>query len=151
MRSFDDVAAFSAAVEEYLGESSWKVVDQARIDLFADATGDHQWIHVDPARAADGPFGATIAHGFLTLSLIPAMLAEIIEVKRLSAFVNYGADRIRFIHPVLVNSRLQAQATLTSVETTTIGVRATINVEVRRDGSDRPTCIADLISVLVGE
>lgn len=151
MRVFEDVADFCSAVGEHLGDSSWIVIDQERIDLFAEATGDHQWIHVDAARAAEGPFGTTIAHGFLTLSLIPVLLDEILEVRRLSAFINYGTDKVRFLRPVPVNSRVQASATLSSVEHVALGVRATMSLEVRLEGGGRPACVAELITVLVGQ
>jgi len=151
MRTFADIDEFRAAVGTHLGDSNWFGIDQARIDLFADATGDHQWIHVDPERAAQGPFGTTIAHGFLTLSLVPVMLAEIMEIQHLAAFVNYGTDKIRFLRPVPVDSRVMASATLTAVEDAAIGVRATITVEVRLEDGGKPACVAELITVLVPE
>jgi acyl dehydratase len=149
MRSFASIDEFCAAVGTHLGDSPWMTVDQDRIDTFADATGDHQWIHVDPVRAADGPFGGTIAHGFLTLSMVPVMLNETFTVGGVPAFVNYGSDRIRFIRPVPAVSRIQASATLTSVEETPLGVRAVVSVEVRLDDGGKPACIADLITVLI--
>ena len=150
MRTFEDVAEFCAAVGTHLGVSPWMTIDQARIDMFAEATGDRQWIHVDPVRAAEGPFGTTIAHGFLTLSLVPVMLADVFEVRHLTAVVNYGTDRIRFLRPVPVNSRVQVGATLASVEQAASGVRAIMNVEVRLDDGGKPACIAEMITVLVG-
>ena len=149
MRTFEDVDDFCSAVGERLGESSWIAIDQARIDLFAEATGDHQWIHVDAGRAANGPFGTTIAHGFLTLSLIPVMLAEILEVKQLAAFVNYGTDKVRFLRPVPVDSRVRASVSLTSVEEVALGVRAILSVEIGLEGEGKPACVAELITVLV--
>ncbi|MBK9739531.1 MAG: MaoC family dehydratase [Actinobacteria bacterium] len=149
MRTFEDVDAFCAAVGEHLGDSPWLLVDQYRINQFADATGDHQWIHVDPERAANGPFGTTIAHGYLTLSLVPVLLADVFAVENLQAFVNYGANKIRFLRPVPVDSRIQASATLASIEETPMGVRATVNVEVRLDDGGKPACIAETIILLV--
>jgi acyl dehydratase len=149
MRTFASVDEFCSAVGTHLGESPWTTVDQDRIDTFADATGDHQWIHVDPVRAADGPFGGTIAHGFLTLSMVPVMLGETFTVDGLQAFMNYGTDRIRFIRPVPAGSRIQASATLTSVEETPLGVRAVVSVEVRLEDGGKPACIADLITLLI--
>ena len=124
-------------------------ITQERVNLFADATGDHQWIHVDPVRAAAGPFGSTIAHGFLTLSMVPVMLSETFTVEGLRAFMNYGTDRIRFVRPVPAGSRIQASATLASVEDTPLGVRAVVSVEVRLDDGGKPACVADLITLLI--
>jgi acyl dehydratase len=149
MRTFEDVDAFCAAVGEHLGDSPWLLVDQYRINQFADATGDHQWIHVDPERAANGPFGTTIAHGYLTLSLVPVLLADVFAVENQQPFVNYGANKIRFLRPVPVDSRIQASATLASIEETPMGVRATVNVEVRLDDGGKPACIAETIILLV--
>jgi acyl dehydratase len=149
MRTFTSVEDFCGAVGTHLGDSPWMTVDQDRIDTFADATGDHQWIHVDPVRAAAGPFGGTIAHGFLTLSMVPVMLSETFTIEGLQAFMNYGTDRIRFVRPVLAGSRIQASATLTSVEETPLGVRAVVSVEVRLDDGGKPACVADLITLLV--
>jgi len=151
MRTFDDIADFRTAVGEHLGDSSWLVIDQDRIDLFAEATGDHQWIHVDPVRAADGPFASTIAHGFLTLSIVPVLLADVLEIGHLAAFVNYGTDKVRFLRPVPVGSRVQASVTLQSCEDTAMGTRAVLSVEVRLDDGGKPACVAELITVLVGE
>jgi acyl dehydratase len=149
MRTFEDVPAFCAAVGEHLGDSSWFTVDQKRIDLFADATDDHQWIHVDPERAAAGPFGSTIAHGFLTLSLVPVLMAEVFEVQNLALFVNYGTDKVRFLRPVPVDTQVQVSATLASTEVIDMGVRATIHVEVRLPDGGKPACVAEMITVLV--
>jgi acyl dehydratase len=102
-------------------------------------------------RAADGPFGTTIAHGFLTLSVVPVLLAEVLEIGKLAAFVNYGTDKVRFLRPVPVGSRVQAAVTLQSVEDSAMGVRAVLSVEVRLDDGGKPACVAELITVLVGE
>ena len=149
MRTFEDVPAFCAAVGEHLGDGSWVTIDQDRINVFADATDDHQWIHVDPERAARGPFGSTIAHGFLTLSLVPVMMAEVFEVKNLALVVNYGSDKVRFLRPVPVDSQVQASVTLAAIEEIDMGVRATIHVEVRLADGGRPACVAEMITVLV--
>jgi len=130
-----------------LDSSAWLTVDQARIDAFADCTGDHQWIHVDPVRAKDGPFGATIAHGYLTLSLVNMFMPEIVEVRRFSAGVNVGMDRTRFLAPVLVGSRLRGTGELISAEEVKGGaIQAVIRVTVEIQGSDKPACIVDTIN-----
>lgn len=151
MRSFESIDAFRDAVGEHLGDSSWIVVDQARIDLFAEATGDHQWIHVDPVRAAAGPFGSTIAHGYLTLSLVPVMLEEVVEIKRVAASINYGTQKVRFPRPVPVDSRVQASVTLKAVEDAGVGLRVTMTVEIRLEDGGKPACVADVMAVLVRE
>jgi acyl dehydratase len=131
----------------HLGYSEWLEIDQDRINKFADATGDHQWIHVDPERAKDGPFGAPIAHGYLTLSLVSMFLPQVVEVKNISMGVNYGCDRIRFTSPVLVGSKIRGGGEVVKVtEVKGGGVQATVRVTVEIEGSDRPACIADTIS-----
>ncbi|CBL43833.1 MaoC-like dehydratase [gamma proteobacterium HdN1] len=135
-----------ASVGMRLGESEWLAIDQTRINLFADATGDHQWIHVDPERAKDGPFGATIAHGYLTLSLVNLFLPQIVDVQGISMGVNYGADKLRFPSPVKVGSRVRGVGELVAVENVKGGVQATIRVTVEIEGSDRPACVVDTIS-----
>ena len=130
-----------------LDSSPWLTVDQARIDAFAECTGDHQWIHVDPVRAKDGPFGATIAHGYLTLSLVNMFMPEIVEVRRFSAGVNVGMDRTRFLAPVLVGSRLRGTGELISAEEVKGGaIQAVIRVTVEIEGSDKPACVVDTIN-----
>jgi acyl dehydratase len=144
---FESPAELEGAVGKHLGVSEWLEIDQDRIDKFADATGDHQWIHVDPERAKDGPFGATIAHGYLTQSLVNHFLPQIVEVRGISMGVNYGADKVRFPAPVPVGSRVRGSAELLSVEKTKDGgVQATIRVTVEIEGSDRPGCVIDTIS-----
>ncbi len=135
-----------AAVGQRLGESEWLAIDQERINLFADATGDHQWIHVDPERAKDGPFGATIAHGYLTMSLVNLFLPQIVDVQGISMGVNYGADKLRFPSPVKVGSRVRGVGELVAVENVKGGVQATVRVTVEIEGSDRPACVVDTIS-----
>lgn len=135
------------AVGRSLGESEWLEIDQDRIDKFADATGDHQWIHVDPERAKDGPFGACIAHGYLTMSLVNLFLPQIVDVRGISMGVNYGADKLRFPAPVPVGSRVRGSAELIGAqETKDGGVQATIRVSVEIEGGERPGCVIDTIS-----
>lgn len=129
-------------VGQVLGCSPWVEIDQARIDAFAQATGDLQWIHVDPQRAAVGPFGRTVAHGFLTLSLIAWMGGEAFEVVGQRMGVNYGLDRVRFPAPVPVGSRLQGEFRLQACDPIEGGVQLTSEVTIRREGSDKPVCVA---------
>jgi acyl dehydratase len=143
---FDSAAELLAAVGKPLGTSEWLAVTQQRVDTFADATDDHQWIHVDPVRAKDGPFGACIAHGYLSLALVARFQPELIDV-RMKMGVNYGCDRVRFPAPVRVGARIRAQGELVAVEMTRDGgVQATIRVTIEIDGESRPACVADTIS-----
>jgi len=135
-----------AAVGTVLGASDWLEIDQQRINLFADATGDHQWIHVDPERAKDGPFGKCIAHGYLTLSLVNLFLPQIVEVQGIAMGVNVGCDRIRFPAPVPVGSRVRGVGELLSIEEIKGGVQSIVRVTVEIEGNDRPACVADTIS-----
>jgi acyl dehydratase len=144
---FRNPSELESAVGRQLGKSAWLEISQERIDQFADATGDHQWIHVDPERAKNGPFGRCIAHGYLTQSLVNFFLPQIVEVQGISMGVNYGADRLRFPAPVPVGSRIRGSAELLAVERTKDGgVQATIRVTVEIEGSDRPGCVIDTIS-----
>jgi acyl dehydratase len=135
-----------AAVGSTLGVSDWLEVDQARVDLFADATGDHQWIHTDPAKAADGPYGGTIAHGYLTLALTNWFLPQVVEVQGFSAGVNYGVDRVRFPAAVPVGSRLRASVDLVAADDVAGGVQTTMRITVECDATDRPVCVVDALS-----
>jgi acyl dehydratase len=147
MRIFERPQDLVAAVGETLGASDWLEITQERIDLFADATGDHQWIHVDPDRAAAGPFGRTIAHGYLTLSLVNLFLPQILEVRGISMGVNYGSDKLRFPAPVPVGSRVRGRGELVEVEETKDGgVQAKIRVTVEIEGGARPGCVVETIS-----
>ncbi len=128
-----------------LGSSSWVAVDQARIDAFAGATGDHQWIHTDPARAATGPFGGTVAHGYLTLSLLIPLWTEILTVHSVRTKVNYGLGRVRFPAPVPVDSRVRATATLAALDDIAGGAQLTVDAVIERDGGDKPVCVAQPI------
>jgi len=138
------------AVGSHLGWSPWLTITQDRIDLFAEATGDRQWIHVDVERAADGPFGAPIAHGYLTLALVNFFLPQIFEVTGVSMGVNYGTGKVRFPSPVRVGSRLRAGAELTSVEEVSGGVQTTMLVVVEIEGSDKPACVVESLSRYLG-
>lgn len=145
--TFHSPSELLAAVGRHLGHSDWLLITQDRVDRFADATGDHQWIHVDPERAKSGPFGGTIAHGYLTLSLVNCFLPQIVEVRGISMGVNYGADRVRFPAPVRVGARVRGGAELLKVEETSDGgVQATIRVSVEIEGGGRPACVVDTIS-----
>lgn len=133
-------------VGEPLGATEWLQIDQDRINLFADATGDHQWIHVDPDKAKDGPFGACIAHGYLTLSLVNYFLPQLIDVQGIKMGVNVGLDRVRFPSPVTVGSRIRGVGELVSAEEAKGGVQSVVRVTVEIEGADKPACIADTIS-----
>ncbi|MEL7210459.1 MAG: MaoC family dehydratase [Actinomycetota bacterium] len=143
---FESPADLEGAVGSELGVSDWLTIDQDRIDQFAEATGDHQWIHVDPERAAEGPFGATIAHGYLTLSLVNHFLPQIVEVRGISMGVNYGTEKVRFPAPVPVGSRVRGRGTLSAVREIAGGAQATITVTVEVDGGDKPACVVDTVS-----
>jgi acyl dehydratase len=144
---FASVAELRQAAGTDLGHSEWIEVDQKRIDQFAEATGDHQWIHVDPERARSGPFRTTIAHGYLTLSLIPALAASVWSVEGARMGVNYGLNKVRFPAPVPVGSRLRAHLELLAVEDVPgNGVQLTTQVTVEREGGDKPVCVAETVS-----
>ena len=144
---FNTPADLKSAVGQHLGYSEWLEITQDRINTFADATGDHQWIHVDPERAKKGPFGACIAHGYLTMSLVNMFLPQIVVVKGISMGVNYGADKLRFPAPVPVGSRIRGGGELLKAEDVKGGgVQTTVRVTVEIEGSDRPACVIDTIS-----
>ncbi|EFE71476.1 conserved hypothetical protein [Streptomyces viridosporus ATCC 14672] len=149
MKVFNGIDELEKAVGTHLGYSPWHTVTQQRIDLFADATGDHQWIHVDPEKAAAGPFGTTIAHGYLTLSLIPRLAGQVYRVDGLAMNVNYGCDKVRFPSPVPTGSRVRAGVELLSLAPGPKGVRSTCRVTVEREGADKPVCVAETVSVMV--
>jgi acyl dehydratase len=130
-----------------LGVTDWLTVDQARIDGFAEVTEDRQWIHVDPVRAATGPFGATIAHGYLTLSLVNYFLPRLLEIRRFSAGVNVGADRLRFLAPVPAGTRIRGRGEIVKVEEAKGGaIQSTVRITVEIEGADKPACVVDTIS-----
>lgn len=143
---FERPSDLLAAVGADLGTTDWLEITQERVDTFADATGDHQWIHVDPERAAAGPFGATIAHGYLTLALVNTFLPDLLEVRNVSMGVNYGTDRTRFPAPVPVGSRIRGRAELSGAEEVKGGVQARVTVTVEIEGHDRPACVVETIS-----
>lgn len=129
-----------------IGVSDWVLIDQARIQRFADATGDHQWIHLDPERAAAGPFGQTIAHGYLTLSLLPLLFSSAFKVADVRMGVNYGLNKVRFPAPVPVDSRLRGRFVLAAFEALPGGAQLTMNATVEREGADKPVCVAQPVS-----
>jgi acyl dehydratase len=133
------------AGERDLGATEWVTLDQERINRFAEATGDHQWIHVDPEMAAQGPFGGTIAHGYLSLSLLPGLLPEVLTVEGARMGINYGIDRIRFTAPVPVGSRVRLKAKLVSAERRGEGVLYKLGVEVEIEGSEKPALVGEVL------
>lgn len=149
MKTFNGLDEVEQAVGTHLGYSDWHIITQQQVDLFAEATGDHQWIHTDPEKAAAGPFGGTIAHGYLTLSLLPMLVWQIYRVDGLKMGVNYGSNKVRFPAPVPVGSRVRAGAELLSLKRGDSGAQATVRVTVELEGSDKPACVAETVSVLV--
>ncbi|HEY2936287.1 MAG TPA: MaoC family dehydratase [Gaiellaceae bacterium] len=139
------IAELDGADGQELGSGPWHVIEQERIDLFADATDDHQWIHVDPEAAAAGPFGATVAHGYLTLALLPGLLAELLTLSDCTLGVNYGIDRIRFPAPVRVGSRIRLHATIRSTERRGDAVAYTVGVSVEIEGEEKPALAGDVV------
>ena len=135
------------AVGKHLGYSGWLTMEQDRVDKFADATNDHQWIHVDVERAKAGPFGATIAHGYLTLSLVSSFIPEIFEIRGFEFAVNYGTNKVRFPAPVKVGQRIRGGAEILSVEDAKGGILSVVRVTVEVEGEDRPACIAEPVSL----
>jgi acyl dehydratase len=148
MKTFASVEELAAAAGTTIGPGQWRTIDQHRVDTFADATDDHQWIHVDPQRAAAGPFGGTIAHGYLTLSLLPSMVGELFSVSGVRMGVNYGSNKVRFPAPVRVGAKIRATAELVSVEPVDGGVQVVTRVTVQTDGGGKPACVADTVSRL---
>lgn len=144
--TFSSAEGILAAVGTDLGTSDWVVIEQDRINTFADATGDDQWIHVDPERAKDGPFGGCIAHGYLTLSLVNLFLPQIVEIQNMKMGVNYGCDRVRFPNIVRVGAKVRGRADLVEAKSLDGGVQATIRVSVEIEGEERPGCVVDTIS-----
>lgn len=143
---FEGTASLTASVGEHLGYSDWITVDQDRIDRFADATGDHQWIHVDPEAAAAGPFGATIAHGYLTLALTNLFLPQIITVEGISMGINYGVNKVRFPMPLRVGSTIRGGAEIASVDEIAGGVQCIIRITVEIEGEDKPACVVENVT-----
>ena len=148
MQRFADVHALLAApAGTALGSTDWRELTQAQIDSFADTTGDHQWIHVDRERAADGPYGVTIAHGMLTLSLVPVLIGELVSVTAAAHGLNYGFDKVRFTAPVLSGSRLRGTGTLLRTAAVSGGTKATFGLTVKIEGQARPACVAEQVIV----
>lgn len=147
MRIISRLGDLRSMVGEELAVSNWFMVEQPRINQFADATGDHQWIHIDPDRAASGPFGATIAHGFLTLSLLPLFIQDALRFEDVRMSVNYGLNRVRFTSPVPVGSELRARFRLVAIEDVAGGgMQVTMEATIERKGFDKPVCVAETIS-----
>lgn len=146
MRTFQHLAELESLVGQNVGVSEWITVDQQRIDLFAQATGDHQWIHLDAERAAEGPFGTTIAHGFLTLSLLPEMSASAFAVEDTRMGVNYGLGKVRFPAPVPSGSRVRGHFKLIRFEPIEGGAQVTVEVSMEREGTEKPVCVAESIA-----
>lgn len=149
MRVLNDPDEIASCVGDELGVSGWLQVDQSRIDMFADATGDRQWIHVDPERAEQGPFGATIAHGYLTLSLLPFLSAQVYAFAGDLARVNYGLNMVRFIAPVTVNAKVRVRVEMVEVEDIDKGQRVVLRHTVEIKGSDKPACVAETVTLLM--
>jgi acyl dehydratase len=146
VRRFAELRELQAMVGREIGLSDWTTIDQSRIDRFAETTGDRQWIHVDPARAANGPFGSTIAHGFLTLSLLPALTANAFEIADVRMGVNYGLNRVRFTAPVPCGSRVRGRFVLREYLPIEGGAQFTIEATVELEGSSKPACVAETLS-----
>jgi acyl dehydratase len=146
MKHYAHLAELRALVGQDLGHSDWLKVDQDRIDQFAQATGDHQWIHTDPARAAAGPFGATVAHGYLTLSLLPLLFETGFAIDDVRMGVNYGLNRVRFAAPVRAGSRLRGHFKLLSFEPLDGGAQLTVQATIELEGSAKPACVAETVS-----
>jgi acyl dehydratase len=141
----NSIAELLPLVGTHLGYGEYRAVTQEQVNLFADATGDHQWIHVDPERAKSGPFGGTIAHGYLTLSMIPVLLGGVMRVDGVALGVNYGTNKVRFTSPVPVGAEVRAGATLASVEEIAGGVQVALDVIVEVKDAPKPSCVAQVV------
>jgi acyl dehydratase len=149
MKIYESVDAMKAAVGVHHGYSDWREITQDQINLFADATGDHQWIHVDEQAAANGPFGTTIAHGFMTLALVPVLTGGLTPlVAGVTMVINYGCNRVRFPSPLPVNSRVRAGLVLKSVEEVSGGIQIVNDITIEREGGDKPACVVESVSRL---
>jgi acyl dehydratase len=146
MKTYETLAELQGLVGQDLGVRDGLAIDQARINLFAEATGDHQWIHIDPVRAAAGPFGAPIAHGFLTLSLLPVLFETGFAIADVRMGVNYGLNRVRFASPVKVGSRIRGHFKLLSFEPLEGGAQLTVQATIELEGSAKPACVAETVS-----
>ncbi len=150
MRVFTTSDEIAAAVGEDLGTSEWLEIDQERVNAFADATGDHQWIHVDVERAEEGPFGGTIAHGYLTLSLIPQFTPQIFRLDTPGAKLNYGVNKVRFPNPVKVGSRVRATASIADTSDVPAGKQMVARYVLEIENEDKPACVAETVVLLLG-
>lgn len=149
MKTFHGIDELRAALGTHLGHSKWKRISAEDVDAFATLTGDRQWIHVDAERAAAGPFGTTIAHGFLTVSHVPLFMNDVLDIRGVGMLVNYGSDRVRFLSPVPTGSRLRGGVELTSLTRTAGGHRLGARVTIDIEGADKPACVADTITLIV--
>ena len=149
MRTFSDLAELEAALGEELGTTDWMEITQERVNAFADATDDHQWIHVDEERAKDGPFGGTIAHGYLTLSLLPHFNQELVQIETSGARLNYGLNKVRFPNPVKVGARIRCTATLSSLTDIPAGKQMVTSYVIEIEGEAKPACVAEMVVLLL--
>jgi acyl dehydratase len=149
MRVFRSLDELTAAVGEEIGPTDWVTVTQKQVDTFADATGDHQWIHVDRSRAAAGPFGGTIAHGYLTLSLLPMLASQLFHIDTMGAKLNYGVNKVRFPHPVPVGSSIRARATIAEVTDVPAGKQMVTRYVVEIEDVEKPACVAETVVLLL--
>ncbi|WP_169253575.1 MaoC family dehydratase [Brevibacterium sp. 'Marine'] len=149
MRTINGIDEIESLIGQGLGSSEWMTMDQDAINTFADVTGDHQWIHVDEARAAEGPYGATIVHGFFTLSLIPKFSTEVFTIEGVSIRVNYGLNKVRFLQPVVVGSRLRGTIRVKDVIRGDKGTQVILEHTIEIEGQDRPACFAEVVTLLV--
>jgi acyl dehydratase len=149
MRTFANLAELKAAKGEHLGHTEWRTVTQDQVNLFADATDDHQWIHVDEEKAKSGPFGGTIAHGYLSLALLPSFMQQLLRVEGLKMGINYGLNKVRFPRPIPVGARIRAAAEIVDVKGTPSGTLSNMKITVEVEGQDRPACVAETLSLYV--
>jgi acyl dehydratase len=149
MRVFRSLAEIDAAVGEELGPTEWMTISQDRVNTFAEATGDHQWIHVDVSRAASGPFGGTIAHGYLTLSLLPVFASQLFHIETMGAKLNYGVNKVRFPHPVPVGSSIRATATIAEVSDVPAGKQLITRYVIEIEDVAKPACVAETVVLLL--
>jgi acyl dehydratase len=149
MRVFNTFEEIEAVAGQEIGTTEWVEITQSRVNKFADATGDHQWIHVDVERAKDGPFGGTIAHGYLTLSMVPALGSQVMSLETPGAKLNYGVNKVRFPNPVRVGSRIRAHVTIGGVTDVPAGKQLTVRYTIEIEGQDKPACVAETVVLLL--
>ncbi|GAA4554698.1 MaoC family dehydratase [Pseudonocardia xishanensis] len=150
MPVYEDVDELEKAIGTHLGDSSWYTITQEQINLFADATDDHQWIHVDAERAKSGPYGSTIAHGYLVVALAPKLLREVVDVRGVAMSINYGSDKVRFPSPCPAGARLRGSVDLIAVERSEKYAQARLKVTMQREGAEKPNCVAELLVRYIG-